>query len=387
MPDEPDFAAIFAEMDALGFSPLQEEKKRETVTADTRLRESFREITAFVEKNGREPRKGMNMKELELAARLAEFRENPAKAQAVLDMDSSGLLPHEDTSLEEVMNSLSLPSCEEDIFDVSGLPAPRNKPDYVASRKPCKDFERYRHLFEQCQKDLMQNRRHIVRVAGNRRPSGLGKGSFAVVRHVLCYIADESSEVTWQFHRQNRRLRVIYENGTESDILLLSLVRALYENGCLISERDEDTLNDMVLGEDDQETGIIYILKSKSSDPQIQQIPNLCKIGVSTQRLEDRIAHAEHEPTYLMAKVEPIGLFTCYNVNVQKLEALLHRLFAEAQVVVDVVDDQGQVCHPHEWFSVPISVIRQAVDMILDGSIIGYRYDVRTQRMVWKGED
>lgn len=385
MPDEPNFAAVFAEMDALGFSELSEEKPRVVVSADTRLRDSFREITAFVEKNGREPRKQpTNIKELELAARLADFRENPEKMKAVLDIDFLNLLPHEDASMDDIMADLQPLEPELDIFDVSGLPTPRNKPEYIASRKPCTDFEQYRQLFVQCQADLIQNRRHIVRVAGNKSPSGLGKGSFAIVRHVMCYIADESDEVTYQFHKKNKRLRVIYENGTESDILLLTLVRALYEGGCIISERDEDTLKDMVAGEEDVETGIIYVLKSKSKDSAIRAIPHLYKIGVSTQRLEERIAHAEQEPTYLMSEVEPVIHFACYDLDVNKMENLVHRVFADAQVVLEVTDSDGRVCHPREWFSVPISVIKQAVQMILDGNIVHFRYDRERMRMVEK---
>ena len=386
MPEEPDLAAIFARMDALGIPPMREERRREPIAPDTRLRESFKEITAFVQENGREPRKTpANVKELELAARLAAFREDPERMRAVLDIDPLNLLPHEIAPLEAIMTAMpSAPG--EDIFDMSGLPAPRNKPDYIASRKPCKDFELFRPLFVQCRDDLMQNKRHIVRVAGNNSPSGLGKGSFAIVHHVMCYVADESDEVTYQFHKQNKRLRVIYENGTESDILLLSLVRALYKSGCLISERDEDTLKKTVPGKEDKETGIIYVLKSKSDNPQIQAIPNLYKIGVSTQKLEERIVNAVHEPTYLMAEVEPIIHYACYNVNVQKLETLLHHVFAAAQVEIDIVDDNGHVCRPREWFSVPISVIKQAIDMILDGSILKYRYDASSKRMISKEE-
>lgn len=386
MPDTPDLDAIFARMDALGIAPLAEEKKREPITADTRLRESFREITAFVEKNGREPRKlPTNIKELELAARLADFRENPEKMKAVLDIDTLNLLPHEDVSVEDIMTAMQSAAPEVDIFDMSGLPTPRNKPEYIASRKPCTNFEQYRQLFAQCQDDLWQGRRHIVRVAGHDGAiKNFGVGRYFVVNGVLGYVADAEENETKQSGQINKRLRVIYENGMESDLLLRSLFSAMYENGCLISEQDEDTLKDMVAGEEDVETGIIYVLKSKSDNPQIQAIPNLYKIGVSTQRLEERIANAEHEPTYLMAKVEPIIHFACYDLNVTKMENLIHRVFADAQVVLDVTDADGRVCHPREWFSVPISVIQQAVQMILNGNIVHFRYDREKMCMVEK---
>lgn len=389
MPDTPDLDAIFAQMDALGIAPLAEEKKREPITADTRLRESFREITAFVEKNGREPRKlPTNIKELELAARLADFRENPEKMKAVLDIDPLNLLPHEDVSVEDIMTAMQSAAPDVDIFDMSGLPTPRHKPEYIASRKPCTDFEQYRQLFAQCQDDLWQGRRHIVRVAGHEGAiQNFGIGRFVVVRGVLGYVADAETNTSMQSWQVNRRLRVIFENGTESDLLLRSLFRAMYENGCLISERDEDVLDGMQLGDNESECGIIYILKSLNPNKQIQEIPNLYKIGVTTKTLEERIANAENEPTYLMDKVVPVQTFHCYNMNVEKFEHLIHRAFADAQVDLEIVDANGCVCRPREWFSVPISVVQQAVQMIIDGSIVGYKYDVSTRRMVARAEE
>ena len=46
---------------------------------------------------------------------------------------------------------------------------------------------------------------------------------------------------------------------------------------------------------------ISTVLKSKSSDARIQAIADLYKIGYCTEPVEERIANAEQEPTYLMA--------------------------------------------------------------------------------------
>lgn len=387
MPDEKDLEAVFAEMDALGIAPLKAEKPRMVATPDSRLRDSFREITAFVEANRREPQKGTNMKERALAMRLAEFRENPAKAQAVLDIDPCNLLPHENASMEDVLTSISSPSFEEDIFDTSNLPARRKTQGYRATRIPCKNFDDYKPLLLQCQEELLHGQRHIVRVPGHGKViHDFGVGRFVVVRGILGYVAGEDEETVTKGGPKNKRLRVVYDNGTESDILLRSLFAAMYENGFLVSELDDESMGELMLGEDDIKTGLIYVLKSKSTNPEIQKIPNLYKIGVSTQAIEDRIANAEHEPTYLMDKVEIIECFPCYNLNVQKMETLIHHVFADAQMLIEVVNDKGRVCRPHEWFSIPISIIHQAIEMIKDGSIVNYRYDKTKQRMVLRKE-
>ncbi len=58
-------------------------------------------------------------------------------------------------------------------------------------------------------------------------------------------------------------------NGTESNLLLRSLQRALYkdEAGRRISEPAAGPLFGDELDEDDQASGIIYVLRSKSDHP------------------------------------------------------------------------------------------------------------------------
>lgn len=390
MAEELDWSGLFEEMKELGIKP-EAPKLSNVVTQDTRLRMSFEEIVNFVRKEGREPEIKKGMRERSLAKRLAEFRTNPEWTAAVRDLDVLNLLPHveEETwsnSDEELLTQLA----SNDIFDTSILPHRKAQPDYVANRKPCKEFEKFRPLFEQCHSDLEYNNRHLIRITGSNALQSIGVGSYALIYGLLAYVAAVDEEfITQGADRKikNRRMRVIFENGKECDMLRRSFESALYRDGFLISEYDE---KDLVLyaedsaGEKIEPRGFIYILRSASKKPDILAIPNLFKIGVSTTSVEDRIKNAKNETTYLMDDVKIVQTFACYDINVRKLETLIHRFFAICQVDLDVTDKDGFICHPHEWYSVPISVIQQAISMIVDGSIVNYRYDKKLERICYR---
>lgn len=79
---------------------------------------------------------------------------------------------------------------------------------------------------------------------------------------------------------------------------------------------------------EDQKTGYIYVLKSKSTDANINSMRNLYKIGYSKNKVEERIKNAEKEATYLMAIVEIMASWKCFNMNTQKFENLVHTFFS-----------------------------------------------------------
>lgn len=172
---------------------------------------------------------------------------------------------------------------------------------------------------------------------------------------------------------------------TESDMLLRSLSAELYKHGRRITELEEKLLDAYknILSED-EETGFIYILKSKSDKPEIKSIENLYKIGFSKILVRERIKNADQEPTYLMAQVSIVSIFKCYNMNPQKLEQLLHNFFGRSCLNIDVYDKKGQRHTPREWFIAPLSVIEEAIHFILNGAIIDYKYDSDRQIIVAK---
>ena len=199
----------------------------------------------------------------------------------------------------------------------------------------------------------------------------------------------ERGETTYNRRKErNNRLRVIFENGTEADLLMRSLFCALYDGGRLVSEPDETELKlEGPVNEDDCLTGCVYVLKSASRLPEVRAIPHLYKIGVSSVPLEERIAHARHEATYLMADVIPVRKWDCYNLDARKAENLLHHFFAAACLDLEIRDGSGRLCRPREWFSVPLGIIEQVIPLLLDGSIIHYRYDPESMTLEKRAGD
>ena len=106
------------------------------------------------------------------------------------------------------------------------------------------------------------------------------------------------------------------------------------------------------------------------------------KIGVTSGAVETRIAGAEKSSTYLLAGVEVVATYKVYGVNCQKLEALIHKVFAAAQINLSIPDRFGNMVKPREWFLVPLNVVDEAVQRIRDRSILEYRYDPQAGRLV-----
>ena len=136
--------------------------------------------------------------------------------------------------------------------------------------------------------------------------------------------------------------------------------------------------------DEDKADGLIYICQSLSTDPQISEIKDLYKIGFTRGSMDWRLHKAEESPTYLMAGVKVIEVFECFNMNTQKLEGLIHRFFDAARLRVDVFDEDGVRHEPREWFVVPLPVIEKAIQLLLNGDIVDYRYDLNAQRIVAK---
>ena len=187
--------------------------------------------------------------------------------------------------------------------------------------------------------------------------------------------------------REDGRTRCIFENATESNMLKRSVERILYANGKAITENADkvaEELNQRAndITKNDKETGFIYVLKSRSEKPAIRDIENLYKIGFSKGSVEERIKNAKEESTYLMAEVRIIQTYQCYNMNPQKLEQLLHNFFGLTCLNVDIFDSEDNRYTPREWFIAPLPIIEQAVEMIISGRIVGYRYDMDGQVIV-----
>ncbi len=394
---------IFDEDDDLGLLDIK--TSASTQSDDDRFLASFKEINAFYSKNKRVPTENKGISEHQLFIRLKNILANPQQIDKLKVYDTFGLLDiieekketEKIPSWEDILNDddLDLLSTDdyEGLFDFKHVKntQDRESTDFVAKRKPCKDFEKYEALFKGVQKDLKENKRKLVEFKlGNLR-----EGSFYVHNGVVFLL--EKIEMTKAEHyredgtrvRADGRTRCIFENGTESNMLKRSVEKILYANGKAISENEDVAAQQLVnnynnISAADQTTGFIYVLKSKSTNPKIKSIDNLYKIGYSTTEVSERIKNAIKEPTYLMAEVEIAAVFECYNFNPQKMEQLLHTFFGKACLNIDVFDEKGKRHTPREWFIAPMPIIEQVVHLIINNQILEYGYDVEKEEIVAK---
>ena len=380
-------------------------------TADERLIASFEEINKFVEQNGEEPKATTNTSEFMLYARLKGLRKDAVKAAQLKEHDIYNLLPavevdqisertteyakpKEIASIDDLLDDDSLGILDTDtegLFDFKHTPKDyeRAQADFVARRKPCKDFDKYEHLFIEVQNELAAGKRKLI----DFKQGNLKEGAYYVHNGILFYLEEINISKTEHYRddgtrvREDGRTRCVFENGTESNMLKRSVEKILYANGRVVTE-NIDKVNEGfteqfgVITEEDEEAGYIYVLKSKSKDEKIASVQNLYKIGYSKTEVEERIKNAEKQPTYLMAPVTIMGVWKGYNMNPQKLEQLLHNFFGNSCLNVDVFDEKGRRHTPQEWFIAPIEVIEQAIELIINGKIVNYKFDAENLSIV-----
>lgn len=357
------------------------------VTADDRLLTSFEEISEFVDENQHEPTLNIsNGHEMMLYGRLKAIREDAAKVAALVARDRHSLLADKQIleKVDEVFDDDSLgllSSDDEGLFQLKNIPAiDRANSDYVAKRTPCPNFDEYKPLFIQCQIDLKSGKKKL---APFRHQHQIEAGQFFVDQGLLVYISAES-ESKEVYGRKKSRIHCIFENGTQSDMYLRSLASELYHGGQIVLDQDANT--DDLIVEGDEAFGYIYVLSSKSEDQKIKQFDNLYKIGFTSGEVEDRIKNAITDPTYLMAPVKIEATYECFNLNPQKFENLIHRFFGECKLSADVISKNGLPHQASEWFVAPLQMIDLAIQLIINGEIVHYRFDREKQDVVIKDE-
>jgi hypothetical protein len=185
------------------------------------------------------------------------------------------------------------------------------------------------------------------------------------------------------YGRLDSRLRVVYDNATESDLLLRSLQRALNKDKASrrITSPDLSSLPlfSQVAAADDLATGYIYVLRSQSEHPFIAENRSVIhKIGVTIGDVKKRVANAKKDPTYLLADVEIVATFKLANINSKGLEAILHKFFSSARLDLELKDRFDMPVKPQEWFFVPLNVIEEVIEKIKEGTIDRFRYDLET---------
>lgn len=382
-------------LDALGVDTAPQKTATHT-PREERIIAGFEDIQRFFVANGHAPLHGDDRDIFErlYAVRLDRLRALPEAQTLLAPMDTDGLLTAstgtqlsaietlDDESLLEELGVTVV--AEDDITVLKHVSSheERQAAEEVANRTPCKDFEQFKPLLEAAQADLDAGRRQTRRFG---RDASIVDGSYFILGGQLVYVAEMGETIKAPNGESDARLRVIYANGTESNLLRRSLQRALYKDdagrrltdpnaGPLFSENWED---------DDIESGTIYVLRSLSDHPFVAEHRELIhKIGVTGGKVETRIANASHDATYLLADVEVIATYKLAEINRTKLERLFHRIFAPAQLDLTIHDRFGHPVRPREWFLVPLVVIDEAVQRIHDGSISEVVYDPKTARLI-----
>jgi hypothetical protein len=364
---------------------------------EQRILAGFEEIERFVEQHGRPPQHGEDRDIFErlYAVRLDRMRQSPECRAVLKDVDSRGLLgtspelthatPGEpdDAELQAALGDLA---SEDDVTKLVHVRSheDRKAAEEVAHRTPCADFEKFRPLFDQVQAELNAKIRETIPFEHEGR---FNVGDLFILDGQKAYVAAVGKVMMKDFGREDSRLRVIFDNGTESNMLLRSLQRALYKvehsRRILPPGKDASALFADIEEEGDHTSGYIYVLRSKSEHAYVAQHRLILhKIGVTGGDVTARIARAKKEPTYLLADVEIVRTYKLANINRMKLEELLHRFFNNVRVDMTLKDRFGFDVAPTEWFLVPVSAIDEVIDRITDGSIDRFRYDPNLGRLV-----
>ncbi len=363
----------------------------------------FEDIVKFRDEHSRVPQHGEDRDIFErlYAVRLDRLRAQPESVALLADMDMHRLLDSSviAAAVDDLDDSALLAELGIDdapVDDISQLrnvrsSSERKAAEEVATAKRCEDFATFKPLFVQVQADIeagVRTTRPFVRDLGMSKAE-IAPGEFFIVGGQVAFVAEEGPVIKAPNGQTDARLRVIYANGTESDILRRSLQRALYKDdgGRRVSEPNAGPLyvetTPEIVEPDELANGTLYVLRSRSTHPTIAANRDLIhKIGITGGAVEARISGAANDATYLLADVDVIATYKLYDVNRPRLEALIHRVLDSVRYNVEIPDRFGKLVRPREWFMVPLSVIDEIVERIADGTLAAMKYDHKEAALV-----
>lgn len=315
--------------------------------------EVIKRINAFIDETGAEPvsEPGRGVRERMLANELAGLRASKADLDGLASYDTRTLMFGGTSGADPLDDPLL--SDDLDIFEVRGELKPMARPDFVADRRPCPDFERFESLFVRIRKTVE---------GGERTPQPFRQervelGEFFVLKGQIVHVADVRDE-----HRRNgkldARLRVIFDNGTESNLLMSSLVRRLYE------DKDARRIGTTGAGPlfEGARTGFVYVLRSRSNKPEVQ---GLLKVGTTSGTVEDRIARAETHSTFLFAPVEILVTYELKGYSAKEAEQRIHRALRTYHTALKVIGPDGRSFSAVEWFKATPELVEEAINVAL----------------------
>lgn len=365
---------------------------------EQRIIVGYEEIERFVEQYGRLPERGENRDIFErlYAVRLDQLRNSVECREVLNNIDVKRLLDikndpetmtvNEDIATdEELLEALGFGhDGSDDITQLKYVRSSQEKlaADEIAQRTPCQNFGVFKPLFEQVKSDIDAGDRKILKFQSN---PNIKKGYFFIIFGQMLFIADVGEEFQKPNGKLDRRLYVVFDNATENNMLMHSLETALYKDtesryitdpslGPLFSDQEEA---------DDQSVGYVYVLRSKLDNPFIAENQKVIhKIGITKGSVKQRVANAAKDPTYLLADVEIVETYKVSNLNLNRLEKLLHRFFEPARLDLQLKDRFGFNVEPREWFLVSLPIIEEAIEKLIDGTLPKHRYEPQEGRIV-----
>ncbi len=368
---------------------------------EERIIAGFEDIQRFVDAQGRAPLHGeeQNIFERLYAVRLDRLRAQEEYRALLAPLDRQGLLGRamgspvvvpDNLTDEELLAELGVHvDAADDITELRHVRSAADKraAGEIADQERCDDFDHFKPLFDAVQADLDVGTRitQPIRKDAGFLKTDIRAGEFFILGGQVAYIAEVGQSFKAPNGQTDARLRVVYSNATESNLLLRSLQRALYKDE--VSRRVSEPSVGPLFGDereaDDSASGTIYVLRSRSAHPIVTANRDLVhKIGVTGGDVAKRIGNAKIDPTFLLADVEIAATYKLFNISRSKLESLIHRIFNSAQLNIEIKDRFGNPVIPREWFLVPLFVIDDAVKMIKDGTIMNFVYDPTTASLV-----
>ncbi|KPP81423.1 MAG: YeeC-like protein [Oceanicaulis sp. HLUCCA04] len=374
---------------------VEAKAKKSLTPREERIIAGFEDIQRFYDEHGRAPQhgEGNDIFERMYAVRLDRLRQLEECNALLAPLDHHGLLADPPTAAlpddaelddEALLEQLGVEAETADITELRHVrsSAEKRAAEEIANRQRCEDFDKFKPLFDQVQDELDTGLRATRPF---ERKAEIAPGRFFIVGGQKAYVAEMDESFLTAQRMTDARLRVIFDNGTESNMLMRSLQRALHkdEAGRRITDSSAGPLFADHTADGDEASGTIYVLRSKSDLPLVREHRNvLHKIGVTSGKVERRIANAKTDPTFLLADVEIVATYELYNINRTKLENLIHRIFDPARLDVEINDRFGNPVVPREWFLVPMGAIDEAVEKIKDGSITTFKYDPYSATLV-----
>lgn len=375
---------------------VEVESKSAHTPRQARIIAGFDEIEDFFEINDRMPQhgEGRDIFERIYATRVEAIAASQECRDVLVGLDKHALLDKVAVSVAELSADIDdeallaelgvdVPK-EGDLTNLTHVKSTAEKKaaEEIGSRTLCVDFDKFKPLFAKVKDEIKEGVRKTLRF---KEDASINQGEYFILNGQIAYI-DQVGELTEDaFGKWDGRLRIIFDNGAESNILLRSLQKALYKDdaGRRLTNPNAGPLFDDQVDDTDHESGTIYVLRSKSEQPEIKANVNvLHKIGVTGGDVDRRIANAKLDPTFLMADVEVIATYDLYNINRTKLENLLHRFFDGARLDVQIADRFGNPVAPREWFLVPLFIIDEVVEKIKEGTLANYRYDPKEAKLI-----